>query len=181
MKRKLFKSSIFITILLVMLEGYRWYSWEMNYENWTVWTFLTNKGHTGLLWNLLLGWIAVLFGWLVLKSQNRIWAKFLSLVWILWLPNTLYMLTDLKYFGADKTTSLIQEVVFFSLFGIAGIILYGLSVYLVWLRYKFNKKWLAIITSLAIIGVAAGRLLRWNSWEVFTNPQKLLSDFINLF
>ena len=181
MKRNLLKISIFITFLLMLMECYRWYGWDIDTDSWTVWSFLMNKGHTGLLWNLLLGWIAVFLGWLVFKSKHRILTNFLSLVWILWLPNTLYMITDLKYFRNDESTSLLHELLFFSLFGLSGILLFGLAVYLVWLKYKFGKKWFAIITSLAIIGVVIGRVLRWNSWDVFTNPQKLLSFFMDLF
>lgn len=180
MKRKLFKASIYITLLLLILELYRWYLWDID-ERWTVWTFLENKAHTGLLWNLLLGWIAVFVGWLVFKSRNQILTKFLSLVWILWLPNTLYMVTDLKYFRADKETTLLHEIVFFSLFGITGILLFGLAVHLVWLKTKFNKAWLGIITGLSIFGVVIGRVLRWNSWDIFTDPQKILSFFMDLF
>ena len=181
MKRNLFKASIFITLLLLMMELYRWYLWGVNFETKTMWSFLSNKAHTGLLWNLLLAWIAVLLGWFVCKLSNGILAKFLSLVWILWLPNTLYMVTDLKYFRNDETTTLFYEIIFYALFAIAGILLYLLAVHLVWLKYKFTKIWLGLITGLAIIGVVVGRVLRWNSWDVFTDPQKMLSDLINLF
>ncbi len=180
-KNNLFKACILISIAIVVLEVYRWSGWDVDFEEWTLWTFITNKGNTGMLWNLLLGWIAVLFSWLVCKMNNRILVKFLSLVWILWLPNTIYMVTDLKYFRADKTTALWHEVLFYTLFGLIGIFLFVLSVYLVWLKYRFNKKWMAIITGLSIVGVVAGRVLRWNSWDIFTAPQKILTDIINLF
>lgn len=181
MKRNLFKVSIFISLSLLVLEIDRWNLTQVNYDKWTLWEFLTSKGNIGFLWNLSLAWVAVFLGWLIFKTKNRIWTKFLSLLWILWLPNTLYMITDLKYFGADKTTSFIHDIVFYALFFIAGLVLYTLAVYLVWLKYKFGKKWFVFITSLTIIGVGIGRVLRWNSWDVFTEPQKILTDIINLF
>ncbi len=180
-KHNLLKASIFVTLLLLMMELYRWYLWDIDFEHWTVWTFLTDKRNTGLLWNLLLAWIAVFWAWLVYQSSNRILYKFLSLVWILWLPNTLYMVTDIKYFGRDEGMTLLYDIIFYALFAIAGIVLYLLAVHLVWLKYKFTKKWLGLITVLAIIGVVVGRIFRWNSWDIFTDPQKMLSDFINLF
>lgn len=180
-KNDLYKACILISLAIIVLEVYRWSNWDLNFENWTLWTFLSNKGHSGMLWNLFLGWVAVLLGWLVYKTNTRILVKFFSLIWIVWLPNTIYMVTDLKYFRADKTTALWHEVLFFTLFGLVGILLFVLSVYLVWLKYKFNKKWLAIIIGLSIIGVVAGRILRWNSWDIFTDPQKILTDIMNLF
>lgn len=181
MKRNLFKASIFISLLLLMLELVRWYGWRVDFEEHPPWDFITNKGNTGMLWNILLAWIAVFLGWLVYKSRNQIWRKFLSLVWILWLPNTIYLVTDIKYFRMDKTTTLLHEIVFFSLFSLLGILLYYFAVYLVWLKYKFSKKWLIFITGIAIIGVIIGRVLRWNSWDVFTDPQKILSYFASFF
>ena len=180
-KNNLFKANILVTLTLVLLVGYRWYLWDIDFRSWTIWSFLTNKGNTGLLWNLFLAWVAVFLGWLVYKSQHRILTKFLSLVWVLWLPNTLYMVTDFKYIGIDDKTSFLHEIVFFSLFCLSGILLYLLSVRLVWLKYRFRKIWFVIITGVAIIGVVAGRVLRWNSWDIFTDPQKILSDLSNLF
>ncbi len=181
MQHKLFKVSICISLLLLLLEVYRWYLWNIDPDSWTVWRFLIDKKHTGLLWNLLLAWISVILAWFVLKSKHRILTKFLSLVWVLWLPNTLYMVTDLKYFRSDGGTSIFHEIIFFTLFGIVGVLLYILSVYLVFLKYRFSKRWLGIITVLAIIGVIIGRVLRWNSWDIFTNPEKILTYFLNLF
>jgi len=91
------------------------------------------------------------------------------------------LITDLKYFRADKTTGLWQEIVFFSIYTFMGLLLYGLAVYIVWDKLRFGKRWLVMITILSVIGVIIGRFLRWNSWDVFTNPDKIISFFINLF
>jgi uncharacterized membrane protein len=44
--------------------------------------------------------------------------------------------------------------------------------------------WLFVVTTAVLggIGVYIGRFLRWNSWDVFTNPLTLLNDLVyNLF
>ena len=91
------------------------------------------------------------------------------------------MITDLKYFRADKKIELWQEVTFFGIYAGLGLLLYCLAVYIVWEKLKFSKKWMIIITFLTLIGVWFGRVLRWNSWDIFLNPSKIISFFTNLF
>jgi len=62
MKRKLLKWAIILTCLLLILELYRWHQWNIDWSKLTVWQFLSNRGNTGLLWNLLLAWIPVSIG-----------------------------------------------------------------------------------------------------------------------
>ncbi len=181
MKKKGLNLAILLSALLLILEIYRWYQWNVDWSKLTVWQFLTNKGNTGLLWNLLLAWIPVILALIIPKDKRTTFVNFLCFVWLLWLPNTLYMITDLKYFRADKKVDLWQEVAFFGIYAFLGFLLYGVAVYILWEKLKFGKKWMAIITVLTIIGVLIGRVLRWNSWDVFTDPGKIISFFTNLF
>lgn len=181
MKRKAIIWAIILSSILVLLEAYRWYGWEVDWTKQTVWEFLLNKQNTGLIWNLILAWMPVLFAMLIPVGKSFIRIKILTALWMLWLPNTLYLITDLKYFKGDKTTHILHELTFFGIYTLMGFLLYGLAIYIVWEKIRFRKIWLIIITVLSIIGVLIGRVLRWNSWDVFTDPGKIISFITNLF
>lgn len=178
LESSLLKGCAILSLLVIALQGLRWYLlgndlWQVD---WPI--FLQKKANTGLLWNMLLGWGAVAFAIYYRKIEHQLMDKFFLLLWFLWLPNTLYMLTDVKYFGSYEELSLWQDIVFFSCFLILGLSLYFLAVLMVWIKLRFSRIWFLGLTFIMIIGVIIGRVLRWNSWDVFSYPFELLTKLI---
>jgi uncharacterized membrane protein len=48
-------------------------------------------------WNSFLSLIPIFCGWLMLKTRPKFLQVILALLWFFFLPNTLYILTDLRY------------------------------------------------------------------------------------
>ena len=55
--------------------------------------------------NSFLALIPILFGWLMLKTRQTLLQVAFALMWFSFLPNTLYILTDLRYLPEQWTTS----------------------------------------------------------------------------
>ena len=70
-------------------------------------------------------------------------------------------------------------------FALTGLLLGFLSLYfmqsLVAQRFGHTVGWLftVLATGLSSYGVYVGRFLRWNSWDIFTQPVSLLTDIVN--
>ncbi len=112
------------------------------------------------------------------------------LFWLLLLPNAPYMLTDLIHTSNTPPHLKFYDIVMYSSFGVLGISLFAHS-----LRafgeiahgvLKFNNGkmllWLElIIIFLSSIGVYLGRALRWNSWDIITQPMNIMESIASLF
>src|SRR2546429_209599 len=48
-------------------------------------------------WNVFLALIPPMFGWLLLITRQRILKVAFALIWFFFLPNTLYLITDLPH------------------------------------------------------------------------------------
>ena len=138
-----------------------------------------------LIWNLFLAWIP--FGLsIVIYDRHRAGVRPLSLLplgalWLLFLPNAPYILTDFKHLAESPVVPIWADVVVIAAPAWTGMLLGFLSVYLVQsvVRSLAGPR-VAWATVLAVLGLASfgiylGRVLRWNSWDVFTQPL-LLSD-----
>ena len=138
-----------------------------------------------LIWNLFLAWIP--FGLsIVLYDRYRGGARPASLVplaalWLLFLPNAPYILTDFKHLAPSPAVPLWVDVVVIAAPAWTGMLLGFLSLYLVQsvLRQLAGARvaWVAAVAvlGLASFGIYLGRVLRWNSWDVIANPG-ILSD-----
>ena len=139
----------------------------------------------GLIWNLLLAWIP--FGLAILiYDRHRGGTRPLRLaplaaLWLLFLPNAPYIVTDFKHLVPSPVVPLWVDVVVIAAPAWTGMLLGFLSLYLVQavLRDLVGARlaWAAAITvlGLASFGIYLGRVLRWNSWDVLANPS-LLAD-----
>ncbi|MDP2586048.1 MAG: DUF1361 domain-containing protein, partial [Candidatus Levybacteria bacterium] len=83
--------------------------------------------------NSALALVAILFGWLMNKADSafaKLWAGFL---WLIFLPNTIYILTDVSHLFEDlpKVDNLFKLILIlqYSLFSIFGIITFVISTY----------------------------------------------------
>ena len=140
-----------------------------------------------LLWNLFLAWLPVFFAFLASRWQRSPLLLLMhSSLWLLFLPNAPYLLTDLIHLGRWDGISPWYDLLMLLLFALTGLLLgfFSLSMMqdLVSERLGVMAGWLFAGTALALssFGVYLGRFQRWNSWDLLTHPQWLLRDILAL-
>lgn len=142
-------------------------------------------------WNLFLGLVPLLFSRLVrervIQNKSRWIIPVYALLWLLFFPNSYYMLTDLYHFNIRPGMPQWYDLMFLLTFAWTGIILGMMSLWDIEaaLRYRNRAKWIPFISTsllfLAGFGIYLGRDLRWNSWDFFTNFYHVITDSIDLF
>jgi uncharacterized membrane protein len=143
-----------------------------------------------LPWNLFLAWIPLgLAVGLVYMLQRRPWSDWLplvlTLVWVLFLPNSFYLVSDFIHLQEVAATSLLYDAVMFTMFVFTGLLLGFSSLYLVHrelLKRLPARSAGAIVAALLAVcsfAIYIGRDLRWNSWDVLVSPAGLLFDLSN--
>lgn len=154
-----------------------------------------------IVWNLLL----VIVPWLLAggfyryyqKTKFKTWlqkilASLLAFVWLLFLPNAAYIITDVRHV-ADvcpanslhniclSNASLIMFFFVYAIFGWLAFVYLLRQVHFVAAKI-WNKRlatWLANgLIPLIALGVLLGLLNRWNSWEFFTTPVALFKTVL---
>lgn len=143
-----------------------------------------------LIWNLFLGFVP--YGISKWMKRNRNWGEsklkfcFLFIVWLLFIPNSFYIITDLFHLGAFNKLPLWYELAMILSFAWNGLLLGILSVrQMQKLIDDFLSKRTALlfiypVMFLNALGVYIGRYMRFNSWDVIANPFHLVKDIFNL-
>jgi uncharacterized membrane protein len=153
-------------------------------------------GYTGrwafsfLSWNLFLAIVPyVLTKWLV---QHPLWIArrwtftAVFVVWLLFVPNAFYIITDLFHLHLSADVPLWFELALLLSFAWNGLLFGILSVRqmerIVTVKWSLRYDWLFIYPVMALnaFGVYVGRYLRFNSWDVVTNPFGLAEDVLYL-
>jgi uncharacterized membrane protein len=141
-------------------------------------------GYRFLAWNLFLAWVPFLLALVLYDSDRhrRPW-PFLALVavlWLLFLPNAPYIVTDFVHIGAIAGAPLWFDAGMTAAFAGTGLVL-GLGSLLlvqgvVARRFGAVAGWLMIGPALALCsaGIVLGRVHRLNSWDALTSPGDLL-------
>lgn len=152
--------------------------------------------HSGLalwmLWNLFLAAVPLAFGTRFRSLQVRrrpALAGFYFLLWLLFLPNAPYILTDLLHLYDDMHHSVPLWYTLAMLLSCAltGTMLGYLSLIDVHdtIEAQFGKRagWAVTAGSLMLcgFGIYLGRYLRWNSWDAFNRPISLLKIILQVF
>lgn len=143
-----------------------------------------------LPWNLLLAFIPyAITQWL--GSRVDIMEKKLAFfatlfIWLLFIPNSFYIITDLFHLGKGGDVPKWYDLALIFSFAWNGLVLGALSVrrmeIILCARYPFlNGLWFVVpIMGLNALGIYIGRYLRFNSWDVLTDPLSLATDIIQL-
>lgn len=140
-------------------------------------------------WNLLLAAVSVFLGWLILKTVPPLFKIIVIFFWLLFVPNTIYILTDLYHLTyqwhiVSNSFKFFLALQYFFLI-IAGIVTFIISLYFFeknLLKSKlFRKEYyvdyvIIAVNVLIAFGVVIGRVPRTNSWDVFADPKRVLSD-----
>lgn len=142
-------------------------------------------GYLYLLWNLFLAWLPLLFAVrLVHVLRYKRWSSWeglgVSFLWLIFLPNSFYMISDFIHLKEAAQSEVLYDAVMFTSFIYIGVTLGFSSLYLVHLQLKrrfFGRiaaVWIAFTLLICSVAIYIGRELRLNSWDVFTNPGGLL-------
>jgi uncharacterized membrane protein len=149
-----------------------------------------NLTYVFLLWNLFLAFVPYAVSYLFLNntriSENKLKLVIVLAVWLLFVPNSFYILTDLfhldKFSSAPKWFDLLLLLSFAwngLLFGI--ISLRKVESVLQSIRGKsFSLFIVFLFMWLNAFGIYIGRYLRYNSWDVIVQPFSLFSDMIEV-
>lgn len=144
-----------------------------------------------LNWNLFLAFIPWALTTLVsftpqLKKKKWILVP-LFLSWIIFFPNAPYILTDLFHLRANTQVPIWYDLVLILSFAWTGLLFGLVSLFdMEKLLGQFIHK--RIITGISVFllfvsgfGIYIGRFLRWNSWDIVSNPLKLTADIADRF
>ena len=148
-----------------------------------VWT--KNFNYALLIWNLFLAWLPLGFALLAqdtLRSQpDRTWRFFgLAGLWLLFFPNAPYIFTDLIHLWTSFRLHFWIDLTLILLCALTGLVLGFVSLYLmqsiVAQRFGRVTSWVFVVlaTGLCSFGIYLGRFLRFNSWDVFLRPGKVV-------
>lgn len=143
-----------------------------------------------LVWNLFLAYVPYFISekmtaW---TKGKRIWPLLAALaLWLAFIPNTFYMLTDLFHLDMNEQVPLWYDLALLLSFAWSGLIMGIMSVrqveIIIMLRFGRRAREFFILPVMALngLGVYIGRYLRFNSWDVLTNPFQLLQEIMYLF
>lgn len=140
-----------------------------------------------LNWNLFLAWVPLIFTlWLEKVLRGNLWSSWraliLTILWLGFLPNTFYMISDFIHVQDVQRVDLLYDVVMFSSFIFNGVILGFVSLFLVHkeLLKRLSKRVSTLLVALILLAcsfaIYLGRDLRWNTWDVLINPASVLFD-----
>lgn len=148
-----------------------------------------------LNWNLFLAFIPwALTSIVIIKpkfQKSRLTLIVLLGSWLLFFPNAPYILTDLFHLRLKSSMPTWFDLILILSFAWTGLLFGFLSLWdIEKLLLTFMKRTYVIIISVVLLfigsfGIYVGRFLRWNSWDILTEPFKLMYDigdrFINPF
>jgi len=156
---------------------------------------LFNQSTARILWNLLLAFIPLALSFYLFRfdARRNLWWGILLLVFISFLPNAPYILTDsihiieLSQQDYPNWAIILVLIPQYTLFIIAGFEAYVISLirldrYLTNSTNLVTAKYLvainAIAHSLCVVGIYIGRFERFNSWDFISKPGNVLATTI---
>jgi uncharacterized membrane protein len=141
-----------------------------------------------LVWNLFLAFIPYFFTsylkTLISIEKSKIKTLSILFLWLLFLPNSFYILTDLVHLSQSNNHLFWYDLVVISSYALVGFTLGIVS--LIEFEYiikTFTSPLLThfimpVICFLCGIGIYLGRILRYNSWDIMSNPLELFHSLL---
>jgi uncharacterized membrane protein len=146
--------------------------------------------YADMLWNLFLAWLPVLSSLAAYNAYRRHWgistvifvgAAFL---WLIFFPNAPYLMTDLMHLRPSNAPIWFDLILLIA-FAWTGTFLGLVSLFLMQSVIRriagILASWAFALGALAAgsFGIYLGRYLRLNSWDIFTQPGRILRDILS--
>lgn len=139
-----------------------------------------------LYWNLFLAIIPfvlslAIYKWYAANAKNVFFFILLA-IWLLFFPNAPYIVTDFIHLKQRHRIPYWYDILLIFTFAYNGIMLAlsSLRIVHIVLIKNFGQilSWLFVFSAFFLtgFGIYLGRYLRWNSWDIITNPLSLLHD-----
>ena len=152
------------------------------------WTAATGRARLDMLpWNLFLAWIPFVIGagirWLAARSSHGRGLLVLpTALWLLFFPNAPYIVTDFIHLRESPPAYLVGDALIIGAFAALGLALAVVSLGTVHgvVRERLGRTvgglFVGVVAVLSGLGVWIGRVVRWNSWDLFTDPSGRLDS-----
>lgn len=146
-----------------------------------------SQAYLFLVWNLFLALIPLMISH-YLFTRKLHYSKYkllvISGIWVLFLPNSPYMITDFAHIIHSRPASIWLDILLLFSFAFSSL-LFGL----ISINQMFNifkQRWSLRIANMLLIltcfscgfGVYLGRVLRFNSWDIITSPLSILKKSV---
>lgn len=157
-----------------------------------------------IFWNIFLAVIPVL---LILylaelykknkfkKLKQKIYAYFLFFIWLIFLPNAAYIITDVRHISGYCPVNHYLKVcpqnawmiIFFFMYALIGwlinayLLLKIESLIAKIYSKKISKIFIYLLIPILSLGLMLGLVDRWNSWEIFVHPFMILKSVWRYF
>jgi len=144
-------------------------------------SFTHHNSYIWLNWNLFLALIPILFAWMATRASSKYIIGFLVLVWLGFLPNAPYLLTDFIHLAnvGPKNLLWFDAIMIFS-YTIAGLVSWILSFNMLEIHLKWRPWVLWFIAILTGFGIYLGRYIRFNTWDILTKPGEIFETIGNV-
>ncbi|MEM6396786.1 MAG: DUF1361 domain-containing protein [Bacteroidota bacterium] len=153
--------------------------------------YTDSRTYLFLNWNLFLAFIPwALTTWLRIKPQlSKSWLALIPvlLAWLLFFPNAPYILTDLYHLRPRLGVPVWYDLILILSFAWTGLLFGFTSLMDLEKILDHHLPRTGVILSgmsllfLAAFGIYLGRYLRWNSWDILTQPAGLFADIGDRF
>lgn len=144
-----------------------------------------------LIWNLFLAFVPYAITQVCMHKLEWIenTSKFLVVlsIWLLFIPNTFYIITDLFHLHERAPVPLWFDLALIFSFAWNGLLMGVLSVRqmekMVTIKWQLKKEWLFTLPLMFLnaFGIYIGRYLRYNSWDIISKPFGLAEDMLYMF
>ncbi len=143
--------------------------------------------YDNLPWNLFLAWVPYVCSvWAVAWGRlypSRWWMLLLpGALWLVFFPNAPYIVTDFYHLEKRPPIPLWYDIGLLTVFAWTGCFLAITSLRAMqmlvrrWTNRFVSWIFVAIALGLSGVGVYLGRFERWNSWDLFLHPTRVLED-----
>ncbi len=145
-----------------------------------------------MLYNSFLALFAVGFGLLSLWFKGRYLKILFGFLWLLFLPNTIYIFTDLIHLihqwhqvSSSFILLLLLQYILYDLIGfftfMVGLLPFEKLLLSINVLNKRQSISIIVINFYIAFCLVMGRVERINSWDIFTQPLKVIKSTIHVF
>jgi uncharacterized membrane protein len=140
-----------------------------------------------LPWNLLLAWLPAIFAaWFRYRLHKKRFLEIgniiLLVLWLLFLPNSFYIVSDLIHLYDTGEISMLYDATMFFSFIFNGYVAGFMSVHIVHAQLlkrrseRLSHGIIGLVFLACGFAIYLGRYMRWNTWDVLAHPLGVIFD-----